>query len=131
MPIGHIKFRIESTQEWVRVEARDPADEDGIRFFGAGNVIKTFLYSDVRGNSWNAQKLRRASAYIQENLFTKRTPLSDPSLVDDEHGPNGVDPARPEFFWEDGDLVALSAVIKDVQFVDGRLDFRIVDPRHV
>ena len=129
MPIRGIEFHKESTGEWVSASDRDPADEDGIRLLGVGDGIGTFMYSDVPGNSWNPQKLGRAQVYVQENLIDVRIPLTDPSLVDDPHGPNGVDPARPDFFWDDGDLVSRPVIISDVTFENEQLNFTLTRAR--
>jgi hypothetical protein len=119
MPIRGLEFHKVSTNEWVSAEFRDPADEDGIRLLGVGDTgIGTMMYGDIPGGSWNQARLNKARDYVQETLIDVRIPLTDPSLVDDPAGPNGVDPARPDFFWDSGDLVARSVIISDVAWSD-------------
>jgi len=118
MPISGIEFHKESTDEWVQAGDRDPTDEDGLRLRGAGHDgtgYLTIMYTDIPGNSWNQNRLNMFTARANQYL-EHRTPLTDPSLVDDPAGPNGSDPARPNFFWDGGDLVAKPVVISDVTY---------------
>jgi hypothetical protein len=125
MPIRGIEFHKESTDQWVSASDRDPADEDGLRLLGAGsNGVLTVMYSDIPGNSWNQNRLDKFAERAQQ-LIDVRIPLTDPSLIDDPAGPNGSDPARPDFFWDSGDLVARSVIIEDVTFVDEQLNFTL------
>lgn len=124
MPISGIEFRVESTGQWVTVENRDPADEDGLRLLGAGSSpVITILYADIPGNSWNQNRLDKFRDRAQA-LLDVRIPLNDPSLVDD---PDALtDPARPDFFHDAGDLVARTIAISVVTYSaqDG-LNFRL------
>ena len=125
MPISRIEFHLESTDQWVGAADRDPTDEDGLRLIGAGkDGILTVMYSDIPGNSWNQNRLDKFMQRAQE-LIDVRIPLNDPSLADDENGPNGVDPARPDFFWDNGDLVARPIVIENVTFENNMLNFTV------
>ena len=131
MPIGGIEFHKASTQEWVDASARDLADEDGLRLRGAGHDgtgYLTIMYGDIPGNSWNANRLKKFAERAQD-LIDYRIPLSDPSLVDDPAGPNGEDPARPDFFWDSGDLVSRSVIISDVEYLDFQLTFTLTGAR--
>lgn len=108
---GRVEFRIASTGDWVPWSERVPEDEDGIRVYGLGpSGLVQLLYEDIPGNSWNVNRLNKLIERANQ-AFEVRIPLSDPSLVDDEHGPNGTDPNRENFYWEGGDLVALPARI--------------------
>ena len=96
----------------------DPPEEIGIRFNGVGkNGFIEIIYADIPGNSWNPQRLVGFTVKAQE-FIDVRIPLDDPSLIDDPAGPNGSDPARPDFFWDGGDLVARPIIISDVTFTD-------------
>src|SRR5210317_2053738 len=108
MPIQGIQFRRESTQEWVTLEDRDPADEDGLRLLGAGpSGVLEILYADIPGNSWNANRLAKFEERANQ-LLTKRQPIA--SLPDDDPDKT-TDPARPDFFWDGSDLVARPVII--------------------
>lgn len=125
MPIGRIEFHDADTDQWV---TERPVNEDGIRFFGAGIWDgQEFFYSEIPGNSWNANRLAKFAERAQQ-LIDLRIPLTDPSLADDPAGPNGADPARPDFFWDGGDLVARSVIISNVHF-DGVLQFTLTRAR--
>jgi hypothetical protein len=118
MPISGIEFRIESTGQWVDPGDRDPTDEDGLRLRGAGHDgtgYLTVIYANIPGNSWNQNRLDLFTGRAQQ-LLDFRIPLDDPSLIDDPAGPNGSDPARPDFFWDSGDLVARPVIISDVTY---------------
>ena len=117
MPIQGIEFRIESTQEWVSIQNRDPADEDALRILGAGkDGVLTVEYSQIPGNSWNQNRLNNFVAKANELLQT-RIPLDDPSLTDSQWGINGTDPDRfPVFYWDSGDLVSQSVEIFDATY---------------
>jgi hypothetical protein len=129
MPISRIEFRIESTGEWVGASERDPADEDGLRLIGAGKTgVLEVLYSDIPGNSWNQNRLNKFTERANQ-LLEYRIPLTDPSLADDPAGPNGSDPARPDFYWDNGDLVSRSVVVSEPTFIDGVLNFVVTDAR--
>ena len=113
--------------------------EIGVRFNGVGeNGFFEVLYADVPGNSWNQNRINKFTRIAQEDYIDIRIPLDDPSLVDDENGPNGVDPARPDFFWDtsppNNDLVARPIIISDVSFddtvpPDGHLSFTLTRAR--
>lgn len=113
--------------------------EIGVRFNGVGeNGFFEILYADIPGGSWNQNRLNKFTVTAQEDFIDVRIPLDDPSLVDDENGPNGVDPARPDFFWDtdppNNDLVARSIIISDVSFDDtvppaGHLNFTLTRAR--
>lgn len=106
----------------------NPPNEIGIRIEGVGkDGFIEVLYADIPGNSWNANRLAKFADRAQQ-LIDIRIPLTDPSLVDDEAGPNGADPARPDFFWDSGDLVARPIIISDVSF-DGVLNFVLTRAR--
>jgi hypothetical protein len=127
---GHVEFRIASTGVWVRWSERIPLDEDGIRVYGLGKHPSGYvevLYADIPGNSWNVNRLNK---FIQRanQAFEVRIPLTDPSLVDDEHGPGGTDPNREDFHWDAGDLVAIPARI---YLIDYNADFPNVAFRRV
>ena len=54
MPIGGIEFHLATTDEWVTLENRGVADEDGLRLRGAGHDPSgylTIIYVDIPGNS--------------------------------------------------------------------------------
>ena len=90
---------------------------------GPGGVL-TVNYADIPGNSWNNNRLNKLVAKVQD-LIDVRIPLDDPSLVDDPDAL--VDPARPDFFHEGGDLVSRSIIISDVSFdnVNDILNFKL------
>jgi hypothetical protein len=100
-------------------------NEIGIRLVGVGKdgVLEVF-YADIPGNSWNPQRLAKMVERVQQ-LIDVRIPLSDPSLVDDPAGPNGSDPALPNFFWDAGDLVARPIIISNVSWNGSRLNFTL------
>jgi len=103
----------------------DPPVEVGIILNGIGpGGSLSILYTDIPGNSWNKNRLNKFVTKVQD-MIDVRTPLDDPNLVDDPHGPNGVDPARPSFFWDSGDLVARSIIISDVTFSADVLNFTL------
>jgi len=116
-------------QSVVRLyDESDPPEEIGIRFNGVGkDGFFEAIYADIPGNSWNQNRLDMFTARAQD-LIDIRIPLDDPSLIDDPAGPNGSDPARPEFFWDGGDLVARPIIISDVTFTD-RLNFTLTRAR--
>ncbi len=118
-------------QSVQRLYAGDPLVEVGLRLYGVGkDGLLEVLYQDIPGNSWNPQRIAKFTERAQQ-LIDVRIPLDDPSLVDDPAGPNGADPARPDFFWDSGDLVARSIIISDVSFTepDGPLNFTITRAR--
>ncbi len=104
----------------------DPDTEVGIRLNGVGkNGFIQILYADIPGNSWNANRLKKLTERAQE-LIDVRIPLNDPSLVDDPDAL--VDPGRPDFFHDGGDLVSRSIIISNVSFTD-RLIFTLTRAR--
>lgn len=107
----------------------DPPNEIGIRIegIGKGGLDYEILYADIPGNSWNANRLAKFAARAQQ-LLDVRIPLTDPELVDDPDGPNGADPARPNAFWDGGDLVYRNVEISNVHFTD-RLIFTLRPPQ--
>lgn len=109
-------------------DTSDPPEEIGIRLEGVGkDGFFEILYADIPGNSWNQNRLNKFAERAQQ-LIDVRTPLTDPSLTDDPAGPNGSDPARPDFFWDNGDLVARTVIISDVTF-NGQLSFTLTRAR--
>lgn len=93
-------------------------EEIGIRIDGVGkDGFLEIIYDDIPGNSWNQNRLNQFASRAQQYIDV-RIPLTDPSLVDDPAGPNGSDPARPDFFWDNGDLVARPIIISNVHFTD-------------
>ena len=114
-------------QSVVRIyDTADPPEEIGIRLNGVGpGGFFEVLYADIPGNSWNQNRLNKFVQKAQE-LIDVRIPLDDPSLVDD---PDALaDPARPDFFHDNGDLVSRSVTISDVTFTD-RLNFTLTRAR--
>ena len=107
-------------------DTADPPEEIGIRLNGVGkDGFMETLYADIPGNSWNQNRLNKFTQRAQD-LIDVRIPLSDPSLVDDPDAL--VDPARPDFFHDSGDLVSRSVIISDVTFTD-RLNFTLTRAR--
>ena len=122
-------------------------NEVGVRINGIGkDGFMEILYANIPGGSWNPQRLEKFRQIAQEDFIDVRTPLDDPSLVDDEFGPSGVDPATVEpyatwgnFFWDtagpNNHLVARPVIIHDVSFDPdfppaGHLAFAITDTRY-
>ncbi len=102
-------------------------DEIGIRLLGVGkDGIIEILYADIPGNSWNQNRLNKFTERAQD-LIDYRIPLGDPSLVDDPDAL--VDPARPDFFHDGGDLVARPVIISDVSWDGERLNFTLTRAR--
>ncbi len=106
-------------------------EEIGIRLNGVGkDGFFEVLYADIPGNSWNPNRLRKFTARAQD-LIDVRIPLDS-----DEFKEAGItvdpaaltDPARPDFFWDSGDLVARAIIISDVSFTD-RLNFTLTRAR--
>jgi hypothetical protein len=102
-------------------DTSDPPEEIGIRLNGVGkDGFMQVLYADIPGNSWNQNRLNKFTARAQD-LIDVRIPLTDPMfkeggvVVDPDVL---VDPARPDFFHDSGDLVARSVIISDVSFTD-------------
>jgi hypothetical protein len=109
-------------QSIVRLyDTADPPEEIGIRLNGVGkDGFMEILYADIPGNSWNSNRLRMFTERAQ-GMIDVRIPLDDPQFM--EEGvvvdPDAlVDPARPDFFWDNGDLVARAIIISDVAFTD-------------
>ena len=103
--------------------------EVGIRLVGVGkDGFIEILYADIPGNSWNQNRLQKFAERAQQ-LIDVRIPLTDPSLVDDPDGINGTDPARPDFFWDGGDLVARPVIISNVSYDGTRLNFTLTRAR--
>jgi hypothetical protein len=124
MPISGIEFRIESTGQWVDPGDRDPTDEDGLRLRGAGHDgtgYLTVIYANIPGNSWNQNRMDLFMARAQDYIDF-RIPLDDPQFEDPDNpgviiDPDAlVDPARPDFFWDSGDLVSRPVIISDVTY---------------
>jgi hypothetical protein len=106
-------------------DAADPPEEIGIRIDGVGkDGFFEALYADIPGNSWNQNRLNKFTARAQD-LIDVRIPLS--SLPADDPDKT-IDPGRPDFFHDGGDLVARSVIISDVSFTD-RLNFTITRAR--
>ncbi len=78
-----------------------------------GGKLGRVLHSDLRVGS-NALKSEDMKARLQ-NFLDVRIPLAD--LPDDDPDKT-TDPARPDLFWDKGDLVGRGCVITDV-FWDG------------
>ena len=110
-------------QSVVRLyDASDPPVEIGIRLNGVGkDGFMEVIYDDIPGNSWNQNRLNMFTARAQD-LIDVRIPLDDPQFQDEVGtviDPAAlVDPARPDFFWDSGDLVSRSVIISDVSFTD-------------
>lgn len=117
MPIQKIMFLIEGVG-WVAGRAKFPNNALlGIRLHGAGKTgILEVIFADIPGNSWNVNRLGKFVDRINQALEV-RIPLTDPSLVDDEYGPNGTDPANPPYFyWDNGDLVSRTVEVFNPQY---------------
>lgn len=113
-------------QSVVRLyDTSEPPEEIGIRLNGCGK--DGFLEFFYAAGAWTPQRLAMYTVNAQ-NAIDVRIPLDDPSLVDDPAGPNGSDPARPDFFWDSGDLVSRSVILSDMTFTD-RLDFTLTRAR--
>ena len=110
-------------QSVVRLyDVSDPPVEIGIRLNGVGkDGFMEVLYADIPGNSWNQNRLNKFTERAQD-LIDVRIPLTDPQFQDEVGtvvDPDAlVDPARPDFFWDAGDLVSRSVIISDVNFTD-------------
>ena len=119
-------------QSVVRLyDTSDPPVEIGIRLNGVGkDGFMEVIYDDIPGNSWNQNRLNMFTARAQD-MIDVRIPLDS-----DEFKEEGVtvdpdaltDPARPDFFWDSGDLVARSVIISDATFTD-RLNFTLTRAR--
>lgn len=113
-------------------DTSDPPEEIGIRLNGVGkDGFMEILYADIPGNSWNQNRLNMFTARAQD-MIDVRIPLDDP-VFQDEFGtvvdPDAlVDPARPDFFWDSGDLVARTIIISDVTYTD-KLNFTLTRAR--
>lgn len=114
------------------MDSSDPPEEIGIRFNGVGpdGFVEGF-YANIGGNRNNPNWWVKMAAKVQD-LMDVRIRLNDVSLVDDPAGPNGADPARPDFFWDgtppNGYLVSRSVIISNVSWDDNRvppLDFTL------
>jgi hypothetical protein len=124
-------------QSIVRLyDASDPPVEIGIRFNGVGKdgFVEGF-YADIGGNRNNPNWWAKMTVRVQDAMDV-RIKLNDASLVDDPAGPNGEDPARPDFFWDgtppSGDLVSRSIIISNVSWDDDRvppLHFKLMRAR--
>ena len=117
MPINRIEFHRTSLDEWVTAEFRDPADEDGIRLYGAGEHPSGYMeimYADIPGNSWNPQRLAKFQEVAQQRIDFR---VARSTLPDDEPTKT-VDPARPDYFWDGNDIVARSVIISDLAWSD-------------
>lgn len=124
MPISRIEFRVETTQQWVGADERDPNDEDGIRLLGAGpSGVVEILYNDIPGNSWNQNRLNKFAGKAQEFLDS-RTPLTDLPIDDPDRT---IDPALPNLFWDGSDLVCRMILLSDVRFEDNTLLFTLTE----
>jgi hypothetical protein len=112
-------------------DTSDPPEEIGIRLNGVGkDGFMEILYADIPGNSWNQNRLNKFTLRAQD-MIDVRIPLDDPQFM--EEGvvvdPDAlVDPARPDFFWDSGDLVSRPIIISDVSFTD-RLNFTLTRAR--
>jgi hypothetical protein len=112
-------------------DTSDPPEEIGIRLNGVGkDGFMEILYADIPGNSWNQNRLNKFTLRAQD-MIDVRIPLDDPQFM--EEGvvvdPDAlVDPARPDFFWDSGDLVSRTIIISDVSFTD-RLNFTLTRAR--
>ncbi len=119
-------------QSVQRLYVGDPLEEVGIRLHGIGkDGMLEILYQDIPGNSWNSQRLKKLVTQIQD-LIDVRTPLADLPIGDPD---KTTDPGLPNHFWDSGDLVARSIVIRDAWFDDtvqpnGRLRFTIIDAKY-
>ncbi len=90
---------ISSTAQWIDLNP-------------GGRVVRV-LHADLRQGS---DKLRADDMKERlQNIIDVRIPLAD--LPDDEPTKH-EDPARPDFFWDKGDLVARPCIVTDV-FWDG------------
>jgi hypothetical protein len=102
-------------------DTSDPPEEVGIRLNGVGkDGFMEILYVDIPGNSWNKNRLKLFTGRAQD-MIDVRIPLDDPQFMEDGVvvDPDAlVDPARPDFFWDSGDLVARPVIISDVTFTD-------------
>jgi hypothetical protein len=123
MPITGIEFRKESTQEWVDLDQRDPADEDGLRLIGAGpSGILEISYADIPGNSWNANRLAKFVERANE-LLVKRIPIA--SLPDDDPD-KFTDPNNyPRNYWDGSDVCSRVIEVSNATFIDNELNFTI------
>lgn len=100
--------------------------ETSLTLYGVGpNGVLHINYADIPGNSWNQNRLNKLVDRVQE-LIDVRIPLNDPSLVGDPDAL--VDPARPNFFHDGGDLVSRAIVIEDVSFDGTKLNFTLRKP---
>ena len=123
MPISRIEFRKESTQEWVGVDQRDPADEDGLRLIGAGSTgILEVMYADIPGNSWNQNRLDLFVARANDLLVT-RIPLADLPADDPDKTTDPDD--YPWLYWDGGDLCSRTIEVSNATFVDNQLNFTV------
>jgi len=104
------------------------ANEIGIRLHGCGsNLIVRLFYADVPGPaSWNASRLTRFESLFQDQIDV-RIPINDPSLSEDPAG--SIDPARPDFFYEGGDLVSRSVIISNASWDGSRMSFTLTRAR--
>lgn len=117
MPYKRLEFRKESTQEWVTIEQRDPADEDGLRILTAGgSVVIEVTKADIPGNSWNSwnqQRLNRFVEVLHERLTT-RIPIA--SLPDGDPDKT-TDPNRyPLSYWDGSDLCSRALIISNPSY---------------
>ena len=112
-------------------DGSDPPEEIGIRLNGCGkDGFMEILYADIPGNSWNQNRLNKFTARAQD-LIDVRIPLDSDVFKEDgvTVDPDAlVDPARSDFFWDNGDLVARSIIISDVLF-DTAVNFTLTRAR--
>ena len=116
MPIRAIQFRKESTQEWVGVKDRDPADEDGVRLYGAGKHPSGYLevlYENIPGNSWNQNRLNQFASRAN-TLAVTRIPLAD--LPDDDLDKTTDPDDYPRAYWDGSDYCSRAIEIDEVSF---------------
>ena len=92
-----------------------------LRGVGPRGVIH-IEFASIPGNGWNQNRLNKLTEAVQ-NLIDVRIPLNDPSLADDPDAL--VDPARPDFFHDGGNLVARPVTISDLAFIDGKITFTL------
>lgn len=102
-------------------DTSDPPEEIGIRLDGVGkDGFIEILYIDIPGNSWNRNRLNKFASRAQAEIDI-RIPLDDPQFMEEGIVVDPdvlVDPARPDFFHDGGDLVSRPVIISDVTFTD-------------
>lgn len=92
----------------------DQGVDIGIRLHGVSGAnrdgVVQVLYADITGNQWNAVRLQRFVDALQLAIDYRINRLRF-DMVDDPDAL--VDPARPNFFHDLGDLVARVVIISD------------------